>query len=179
MTIRKDLLGVSSIIRTLGLKERCYDRLLDFYHSPGIDLEKLTKLWQSFVLKCSLVLTTNGRLLLVVDGIKVAKEGKKMPAVKKLHQESQSNTKPQYIYGHYCQAVAVLAGALASVFAIPLASRIHDGVVFSNRDRRTALDKMLQLIVSLDITKPFYCIADAYFASKKIVSGLMALNNHL
>ena len=29
---RGDLLGVSSIVRTLGLAGRCYDRLLDFVH---------------------------------------------------------------------------------------------------------------------------------------------------
>jgi len=38
-----------------------------------------------------------------------------MPAVKKLHQQSESNTKPEYIFGHSCQAVAVLTQALASV----------------------------------------------------------------
>ncbi len=43
-----------------------------------------------------MLLTVNGRLLLVGDGLKVPKEGRKMPAVKKLHQESSSNTKPPY-----------------------------------------------------------------------------------
>jgi len=60
-----------------------------------------------------------------------------MPGVKKLHQESDSNTKPEYIFGHSCQAVAVLTQALSSVFALPLACRIHEGTVFSNRDHRT------------------------------------------
>ena len=40
--------------------------------------------------------------------------------VKKLHQESESNYKPEYIFGHSCQAVAVLTQALSSVFALPL-----------------------------------------------------------
>jgi len=31
---RRDLLGVTSIVRTLGLAERCYDRPPDFFHSP-------------------------------------------------------------------------------------------------------------------------------------------------
>jgi hypothetical protein len=131
------------------------------------------------MLKCPFVLKVNGRILLVGDGLKVPKEGRKMPAVKKLHQESESNTKPSYIFGHYCQAVAVLAGTLKSVFAVPLASRIHDGVVFSNRDTRTALDKMIQLIISLDIHEPFYFIADAYYAGKKMAHGLLAQSNHL
>src|SRR5664280_2605182 len=68
---------------------------------------------------------------LVGDGIKVAKAGRKMPGVKKLHQESDSNTKPEYIFGHSCQAVAVLTQALSTVFALPLACRIHEGTVFS------------------------------------------------
>ena len=179
MTVRKDLLGVTSIIRSLGLKERYYDRLLDFYHSPGLNLEKLTGIWKSFLLRCPLLLKTNGRLLLVGDGLKIPKAGRNMPAVKKLHQESESNTKPEYIFGHYCQAVAVLAGTGESAFAIPLASRIHDGVVFSNRDERTALDKMLQLVVSLDIQAPFYFIVDAYYASKKMAHGVVSQGNHL
>jgi len=179
MTARKDLLGVSSIMRSLGLKALYYDRLLDFYHSPGLNLEKLTRIWKSFLLRCPLLLKTNGRLLLVGDGLKVPKAGRNMPAVKKLHQESESNTKPEYIFGHYCQAVAVLAGTGHSVFAVPLVSRIHDGVVFSNRDQRTALDKMLQLVVSLDIQEPFYFIVDAYYASKKMAHGMVSLGNHL
>ena len=179
ITVRKDLLGVSSIIRALGLKDFCYDRILDFYHTTALNLDTLTKLWTSLMLKCPFVLKTNGRILLVGDGLKVPKEGRKMPAVKKLHQESESNTKPSYIFGHYCQAVAILAGTVKSVFAVPLASRIHDGVVFSNRDTRTALDKMIQLILSLDIREPLYFIADAYYAGKKMAHGLLAQSNHL
>ncbi len=110
---------------------------------------------------------------------KVAKSGRKMPAVKKLHQQSESNTKPEYIFGHSCQAVAVLAQALSSVLAIPLAGRIHEGVVFSNRDKRTLLDKMILLIDSLGMTEPFYFVADAYYATGNIVRGLLANGNHL
>ena len=125
------------------------------------------------------VLRVNGRVLLVGDGLKVPKAGKKMPAVKKLYQESESNTKPRYIFGHCCQAIAILAGAMESAFAIPLVSRIHDGVVFSNRHKRTLLDKMVVLIESLDMTVPFYFIADAYYASRTIINGLLGHGNHL
>jgi hypothetical protein len=38
MTVRKDLLGVTSIVRALGLEPACYDRLLDFFHSAALDL---------------------------------------------------------------------------------------------------------------------------------------------
>ena len=180
MTTRKDLMGVTSIVRALGLVPACYDRLLDFFHSSALNLGKLTRLWYDLVFRVHPgILRVNGRPVLVGDGIKVAKAGRKMPAVKKLHQQSDSNTKPAYIFGHSCQAIAVLTQALSSVFAIPLACRIHEGVVFSNRDQRTLLDKMILLIDALDIQEPFYFVADAYYATGKIVRGLLAEGNHL
>jgi hypothetical protein len=180
MTIRKDLLGVTSIVRALGLAPACYDRLLDLFHSPALDLDKLTRLWCALIFRVHPdVLRVNGRPVLAGDGIKVAKAGRKMPGVKKLHQESESNNKPEYIFGHSCQAVAVLTQALSSVFALPLACRIHEGAVFSNRDHRTLLDKMILLVDSLGINESFYFVADAYYASGNIVRGLLAHGNHL
>jgi len=180
MTVRKDLMGVTSVVRALGLLPACYDRLLDFFHSPALDLAKLTLAWRRLVFRAHPgILRVNGRPVLVGDGIKVAKSGRKMPAVKKLHQQSESNTKPEYIFGHSGQAVAVLAQALSSVLAVPLACRIHEGVVFSNRDRRTLLDKMVLLIDALGITESFYFVADAYYATGKIVRRLLANGNHL
>jgi hypothetical protein len=177
---RKDLQGLTSIVRALGLKPACYDRLLDFFHSPALDLDKLTRAWCALLFRLDPgILRFNGRPVLAGDGIKVAKAGRKMPAVKKLHQESESNNKAEYIFGHSCQAVALLTQALASVFALPLACRIHEGVVFSNRDQRTLLDKMILLLDSLQLQQPFYFVADAYYASGKIVRGLLARGNHL
>jgi len=180
MTTRKDLLGVTSIVRALGLEPACYDRLLDFFHSPALDLNKLTRAWCGLVFRAHPgILRVNGRSVLVGDGIKVAKAGRKMPGVKKLHQQSESNTKPEYIFGHSCQAIAVLTQALSSVFALPLACRIHEGLVFSNRDQRTLLDKMVLLLDSLGLKEPFYFVADAYYATGNIVRGLLAHGNHL
>jgi hypothetical protein len=180
MTIRKDLLGVTSIVRALGLAPGYYDRLLDLFHSPALDLDKLTRLWCALIFRVHPgILRVNGRPVLAGDGIKVAKAGRKMPGVKKLHQESESNNKPEYIFGHSCQAVAVLTQALSSVFALPLACRIHEGTVFSNRDHRTLLDKMILLIDSLGINQQFYFVADAYYATGNIVRGLLAHGNHL
>jgi len=177
---RKDLQGVTSIVRALGLAPACYDRLLDLVHSQALDLNKLTRAWRGLVFRAHPgILRVNGRPVLVGDGIKVAKTGRKMPGVKKLHQPSESNTKPEYIFGHSCQAIAVLTQALSSVFALPLVCRIHEGVVFSNRDQRTLLDKMILLIDSLGLKEPFYFVADAYYATGNIVRGLLAQGNHL
>jgi len=180
MTVRADLLGVTSIIRALGLKQKYYDTLLDSFHSSAIKLEAMTRLWVQVVLqRFPGLVRVNGRIVLLGDGIKIPKRGRKMPAVKLLHQESDSSTKPEYIMGHSFQAVAILVAAAKSVFAVPLASRIHEGVVLSNRDQRTLLDKMVLLLAALCIDLPFYFVADAYYASRKVIRGLLSQGNHL
>lgn len=180
ITVRSDLWGVTSIIRGLGLKGRYYDNLLKFFHSNGLNLDKLVKLWTKLIIKIHPeVIRINGKLLLCGDGLKVPKEGKKMPGVKLLHQESDTNNKAEFIMGHSCQVVSLLVGALESFFAIPLAGQIHEGVVFSNRTKTTLLDKMVLLINSLAIEESFYFIADAYYASQKTIRGLIAKGNHL
>jgi len=179
-TVRTDLLGVTSFVRCLGLCGASYDRMLDFLHSGALDVALLTRIWAKLVLDAHPgLLRFNGRVVIVGDGIKVAKSGKKMPGVKKLHQQSESNTKPPYIMGHSCQAVCVLAAGLRSVVAIPLAARIHEGLVFSNRDKRTLLDKMIALLGETGIALPFYFVADAFYASRKVILPLLAAGNHL
>jgi hypothetical protein len=180
MTVRTDLAGVSSFIRALHLQEYCYDRILDFMHSTALNLDRLTQLWVTFVLRTfSQILHVNGRLILVADGIKISKEGRKMPAVKSLHQESNNNSKAEYIMGHSCSAIGILVGACESYFSVPLVSRIHEGVVFTNRDKRTLFDKTLELLGLLNISQLFYFVADAYYANRKMVNGLLQQNQHL
>jgi hypothetical protein len=43
MCIRPDTLGVYSIVRTFGLKKSSYYRLLDFFHSPALNIAILTR----------------------------------------------------------------------------------------------------------------------------------------
>ena len=181
MCVRGDLLGVTSFVRALGLQERCYDRLLDCFHSRALDLEALTRCWVRMVLATlkPFLYTVRGRIVLVADGIKVAKTGRKMPAVKKLHQESDNNNKPEFIFGHSCQAVGLIVRAANSFFAVPLACRIHEGVIFTNRDHRSLLDKLVVLVRSLAVTLPSYMVADTYYAAANIIRPLLKAGHHL
>src|SRR5437868_501566 len=83
MTVRVDLLGVSSIVRALNLQPTFYDALRKHFHSSGVKLDRLSALWAQAVLRLfPSPVYINNRLVLVGDGIKIAKRGKKMPAVK-------------------------------------------------------------------------------------------------
>ena len=85
--VREDLLGVTSIVRALGLEAVCYDRILDLFHSSALRLDILTQTWAKLVVNAHPgLLRCNGRIVLVGDGIKIAKSGKKMAAVTKLPQ---------------------------------------------------------------------------------------------
>jgi len=182
LSIRSDLGGVTSFVRAAGLLPRTYHRLLHLFHTKALVLEKLTERWAQLVLKKFQPLCVGSRLVLVADGLKVPKEGRKMPAVKKLHQESQDNSKPEWILGHSFQAVGILVrGALGQVFSVPLASRIHEGLVFCNRDSRSLLDKMVVLFLSIVrvLDRPAILVADAYYASRKVVLPLLEKGHHL
>jgi len=180
ISIRSDLLGVTSIVRALGLSGYCYDRLLDFFHSKAVDPDALCRCWVKTVFaRMAGIYRVNGRPVLLGDGIKIPKRGRKMPAVKLLHQVSESNTKPEYIMGHSFQVVSVLVSAAATFFAVPLSARIHEGLVFSNRDQRTLPKKFLSLLEALGVAEPVYLVADAYYASAKLICPLLAAGHHL
>jgi hypothetical protein len=169
-------------MRALGLQEYFYDHMLDFFHSTAVLADVVARIWSRLMLRLlpePLLPRVNNRIILLGDGIKKGKTGRKMPAVKKLHQESANNTKPEYIFGHSCQAIALLVGGAQSFFGLPLICRIHEGLVFSNRQSRSLLDKMVDLLNSLMLDMPFYCALDAYYCSKVIVRGLLKCGGHL
>lgn len=181
-SVRSELAGVTSFVRGLSLKPATYRRLLHLFHTPALDLDRLTQLWIRLALTLFRPVKLGDRVVFLADGIKVGKEGRKMPAVKKLHQESGDNSKPAFIFGHSFQAVSLLArGLLGQPFGVPLASRIHEGLVFSNRDKRTLLDKLVALfleIVRVPQTSAIL-VADAYYASRKVILPLLADGHHL
>ena len=181
LCLRPDLAGVTSLVRSLGLSDASYYCLLHFFHSPALNLDRLTQLWlQSLqhLFRRSLV-RVNGRPVLLVDGLKRPKEGRKMPGVKSLHQESRCNAKASFIMGHSLQAVAVLVQAAGVCLAVPVAARIHEGVVWSARDRRTLLDKLGLLLLGLQWAGPLTVVADAYYAAAKFARSLLANGHHL
>lgn len=184
-SIRSEHAGVTSFVRVLWLRNSTYPRLLNFFHSKALVLEKLSQLWVKLALKIFSPLLENERLVLVADGIKIPKEGRLMPAVKKLHQESGNNSKAEFIFGHSFQALGLLVcGPQGHVASVPLVSRIHEGIQNAPAPKprkKSLLDKLA--ILFLSIVKPLprkaYLVADAYYASRKIILPLLQDGHHL
>lgn len=179
---RADNAGVTSFVRVLNFRGETYHRFLHLFHSKGLNLDALTACWVRLCLTLFRPFQVASRIVVLADGIKAPKEGKRMPAVKLLHQQSASNSKPEYIMGHSLQAISMLVhGPAGQVAAVPLTSRIHEGLVFSNRDARTLLDKLVALLFSITRVwdRQVVLVADAYYASGKVIRPLLATGHHL
>lgn len=182
LSIRSDLLGVTSLARALDLGEAGYRRLLHLFHSPSVCVHRLTRLWAVVVARIFSPVIVGPYKICIADGIKVPKDGRKMPAVKRLHQESTNNSKRPFIMGHSFQALSLLVGAGKGWFAaVPLISRIHEGLVWSNRNQRTLLDRLATMFLETVpwLGGPFILVADAFYASRKIVTPLLRDGHHL
>ena len=142
LLVRTDHLGVTSVIRGLTLSVD-YVSLLGFFRSSAWTLEALTAKWCELVKQYAPLVRHGDAVVMVGDGVKQAKEGRRMPGVKRQHQESEDSSKAEYIWGHLFGGVGVLAETARKCFCIPLALRLQDGVkaIFGwdeNKERQTS-----------------------------------------
>lgn len=181
MSIRPDLLGVTSLVRTGFFAPEKYRNLLHFFHSKGIKQSALLKLWTELVLRLFNPVREGGYIVFIADGLKAPKEGKKMPGVKSLHQDSANNSKPSFIMGHSFQVISLLVQACGQYSAVPILSRISEGVLFPGKDNLSLLDKLASWFLEITglINKPAILIADAYYAGRTIIIPLLSMGHHL
>jgi hypothetical protein len=180
LTIHPDMLGVASIMRAFGFRSSCYYVLLKHFHSKGVRVDSLAELWATIVVPRlfghMILRTKDGRPIYAGDGIKIPKCGRKMPGVKLVHQDSE--TKAKWAMAHSMQAVAQLVRVGDAVMAIPLAARIHEGVVLCNAHKETLLTKMLGLLAMV-VKGAHVFVADAYYAAGPVIKGVLQRNGHL
>lgn len=170
--VRLDHQGVSSFVRWLFLDPACYDPLLHFFRTSSWSIGGLVSRWVTIALNHYPVIEFNDRILLVGDGIKVCKEARRMPAVKRLHQDSDNSGKGEYIYGHHFGYVGLLVGYLAKAFCLPLHGELHEGVGVVRPAQGighkppTIVTRMAHLVLQTAVQSGRLCYValDAYFA---------------
>ena len=171
LMLRLDAAGVTSIVRCLGLAPSEYYNLLHFFHSSAFQVKDLCQRWMHLVTTQLPLVQCNGSPLYLADAIKVGKAGKRMPGVRLLHQESEDNSKPEYIMGHYWGAVAAAVEAGSQVFAVPLRLQVQDGLKRSPSEKASLVDKMQELVLEL-LASGSTLVADAYYTSHTLLREL-------
>ncbi len=85
-----EMIGVTSICRFWGLGCNGYHTLLHFFRSGAWSLTMITSQWHTFVLSQQVAVMTEGRAVLAGDHTYVPKDGRRMPGVVTLHQDSET-----------------------------------------------------------------------------------------
>ncbi|OMF32268.1 hypothetical protein BK133_14695 [Paenibacillus sp. FSL H8-0548] len=141
--------------------------------------------WLQVVKQTAPLHYVNGMAVLIGDGMKQTKEARRMPSVKKLHQESDNSSKAEYIFGHLFGAVGILMGTPQKWFCLPLFMNLQDGVktIFSWREPSERQDShVVQMIeqgfVAAKTFGKAMLLLERYFLSVPALARLNELNAH-
>lgn len=168
--LRTDNFGVSSIIRALDLSPVSYTCLLHFFHSTAWSVEGVMAIWWQWLVMKDVAHCINDRLVLIGDHTKTPKDGRKMPAVSTLHQDSETGSKPSYFRGHHWGCIGILMRACDKYFAVPLWANIQEGMtLLAGSNEKRHLPKTVQIVemarrTAMSMKKEAYLVLDAYFA---------------
>lgn len=180
-----ELIGVTSLCRFLGVGESAYHAFLYFFRSTGWALSSLTAQWWFFVLSQDVIVKEHGRATLLGDHTYVPKDGRKMPGVVTLHQESETQSRPSYFRGHCWGAIGALTGTKDEPFCTPLELGIHQGSAHIGEDsdnKETLGVKIVRMALNFALKHnlPSTLILDAFFSRRSgFQSGVFRMVNQL
>ena len=170
--------AITSYVNALGLTESYYHQALHWFDSKAFSVKGLTLQWSKWLSQHDSLYRIKEKRVYVGDGIKVGKEGRKMPGVKRLHQESENVAKPEWIRGHYFNGLSILVGIGKVCFALPLVLRLDDGIKSKpiekgrgkgqKKVKTSLVTKMADLCVDY-AEAGSYVILDAYFACEPVL----------
>ena len=167
--LRSDKLGLTSVIRDLALSPHCYLSMIHFFRASSWSLDSIRLRWFS-VVRDDFPLYKEGSFhVLVGDGVKQSKEGRRMPGVKKLFQESENSAKPQYIHGHMFGGLGILAGNPESWACVPLSIRLHDGLQAAHEWKGASVSLASHILKM---------VGDAYRAAQTFGDCLLLLDRY-
>ena len=167
---RQEVHGVSSIVRALSLAPVYYPALLHFFHSTAWTAEGLYRHWEDWLIRQPVVESVAGRVVLLGDHTKHPKDGRRMPGVTTLHQDSETSSKPSFFRGHHWGCLSLLGQAHGKRFAIPLWAEIHPDAPSDLPDGLVQTDSRATRLVSvagqiaLRWGQPILLVLDAFFS---------------
>ena len=167
LMLRSDKLGLTSVIRDLALQPDSYLLILHFFRASSWSLDEIRKRWSQTVKESAPLYREQEFFVLVGDGVKQSKEGRRITGVKKLFQESENSAKPSYIHGHMFGGLGILAGNSNARACIPLSIRLHDGLSATSAWTGTSASSHIIKMVE-----------DAYLAAREFGNALLLLDRY-
>src|SRR6266436_3905903 len=168
--------GVSSLCRFWHLETSGYLALLHLFRSSAWSLTELLSCWWSLVLSQQQTVMVEGQAVLIGDHTMTATDGRRMPGVVTLHQDSATQSKPNYFRGHFWGAIGLRIGTVAEPFCFPLSLRIHQGFTHlrqpgsADQDPETSATRLVHtaLDFALEHHQPSLLILDAFFSVESV-----------
>lgn len=185
LTMRGDILGgITSIIRALMLDGKYFNHIRRFFHSSAWSAERLVTVWWRWLTDKKISYRVNGRMVFVADHTKVPKDGRKMPSVTTLHQDSETGSKPSYFRGHHWGCVSVVEKIKDTFSSIPLWATIQEGISSqTDFDKMRYLPKSTQVVemtkrAAMILNTNAYLVLDAFFAVGPVFLAAAGYKQH-
>lgn len=159
--MRTDTYGVTSIIRALCLEPLYYPCLLHFFHSTAWNIPAILLYWWLWLIRQEVAYAVNNRIVLTGDHTKNVKDGRKIPVVETLHQDSETGSKPSYFRGHHWGCIGLLINAGKKFWSTPMWAEIHRDDLEEKRSTRIVTSA---IAISQAINRNAYLVLDAFFA---------------
>ena len=177
--VRNEHRGVTNIISALRIKPWLYEAAVHFFRSDAYAVHELYERWTETAQVSIALYEESGRVILLGDHTKASKEGRRMPDVTVLHQESDNSGKPEYIEGHNYGFICALATNGTTFRPLTLKAELQEG------KSKTGGPSLIEQIVECGgqvtntLGKPATLILDAYFCSgNTFTTAERLLNEH-
>ncbi len=170
-----EMTGVTSFCRYWGVGKTIYEALLNFFRASSWSIPALLTQWGTFVLLQDVAVEVGGRLVILGDHTHVTKDGRRMPGVVSLRQQSETQSKPSYFRGHCWAVTGLVVGSMAAPYCLPLALCIQLGMIHigqtqeskSKKRTETMGTKVVLMALEFAIKHHVFCllVLDAFFPS--------------
>jgi hypothetical protein len=170
--IRKSHRGLTQIISSLRLKPEQYHTMLHFFRSKAYKPIRLYEKWIQISQRYTPYMKISNRTVFLGDHIKISKEGRRMPDVRLLRQESQNSGKGEYIEGHIHAHVSALISGGGVTRSLPLITEQQQSPPKKEGTKETEGETLVTQMVNLvskavkafDDDEKAVAALDAYFS---------------
>ncbi len=185
--VADEMKAVTDLVRYLdypGDVDALYERMIKFFRASSYSAETLLQVWLAIVAGLECLVRMGDHVLLAGDGVKIPKSGRQMAAVKKMHQQSESASKREYVMGHMYGTIGALAGdAQGKAFYLPIETTIQDGCAVIESWKDPSAEPRSHVVRMMEgfercmevLGKILFCL-DRYFFSLPAIRHIATVN---